>query len=112
MNLQCCNYSILISGMDIYYKMVDSPSTIGKKPALSTWKQCGTATALEAQTIPQHLLASTSGQGPRSNFRIDKIPEKTGNVLQQHYSKLFVNLLVSFLNRKLHRILFSHSHKK
>lgn len=68
------------------------------------------ATALLTHTISQCLLASTYGQSPRINF---KIPEKTDNVLKQHYSKLFMNLLVSFLNRKLHKILlFSHSHKK
>lgn len=66
--------------------------------------------ALLIHTISQCLLASTCGQSPRINF---KIPEKTDNVLKQHYSKLFMNLLVSFLNRKLLRILlFSHSHKK
>lgn len=68
------------------------------------------ANELVTHSISQHLLASTYGQSLRINF---KIPEKTDNVLKQHYSKLFMNLLVSFLNRKLHRILLSsHSHKK
>lgn len=39
-----------------------------KNPAVSIWKQCSTATALQTHTIPQRLLPSPYGQGIISEF--------------------------------------------
>lgn len=39
-----------------------------KTPAVSIWKQCGTATALETHTVPQRLLPPPYGQRVISEF--------------------------------------------